>query len=295
MKDDFPRKTADYVGEVTNTDIWSGFEIRPDDVFVCTPPKCGTTWTQTLVRMLITQTADPRVYDNKISPWLDCGFRDRVEQANELNTQSHRRCIKTHTPLDGIQFSPDAQYLVVHRHPVDVHFSMRRHVENMKADWLDYLFPNDLSEAFAMFLNRPSSPKGTDDLTLRSFVHHFRTFWKFRDLPNIHFLHYAELSRDLRGQVARLARIMDIEFEQKLIKDIAEAGSFGSMKNNAKRLERSPGFTSGFHDFAQFFSSGTSNKWEGKLTAEDMERYDACMSELVTPEERLWLEHGCAP
>ncbi|NOD78184.1 sulfotransferase domain-containing protein [Ruegeria sp. HKCCD4332] len=294
MKDDLPQKTTDYVGEVTNTDIWSGFEIRPDDIFVCTPPKCGTTWTQTLVRMLITQTADPGVYDNKISPWLDCGFRDREEQAKTLNAQSHRRCIKTHTPLDGVTFSPDAQYLVVHRHPVDVHLSMRSHVENMKADWLDYLFPDDLSEAFSMFLDRPASSKGTDDLTLGSFIHHFRSFWTFRELPNIHFLHYAELSRDLPGQVSRLANIMDTEISPQLVNDIAEAGSFGSMKNNAQRLEQTPGFTSGFHDFAQFFSSGSSNKWEGKLTSEDMTRYDDSISKLVSPEERLWLERGLA-
>ena len=23
---------------------WAGFEARAGDIFVCTPPKCGTTW-----------------------------------------------------------------------------------------------------------------------------------------------------------------------------------------------------------------------------------------------------------
>ncbi|WP_299900425.1 sulfotransferase domain-containing protein [uncultured Ruegeria sp.] len=295
MKDNLPQRTNEYVGQVTNTDIWSSFDIRPDDIFVCTPPKCGTTWTQTLVRMLITGRADPAVYDNKVSPWLDAGFRDQEEQASQLEAQTHRRCIKTHTPLDGITYSPDATYLVVHRHPVDVHFSLRNHVANMKEDWLDYLFPDDLSEAFAMFLERPASSKGTDDLTLRSIIHHFRSFWGYRQLPNIHFLHYAELSRDLPGQVARIARISDINIDPKLVNDIAEAGSFGSMKNNAERAAQAPGFQTVFHDYAQFFASGTSEKWEGKLTAEDMGRYGACMSELISPEERLWLERGLAP
>ncbi len=292
MSGSFPQRTTEYVGEVTNTDIWSSFAIRPDDIFVCTPPKCGTTWTQTLVRMLITKQADPAIYDNKISPWLDCGFRDRVEQAKSLEAQTHRRCIKTHTPLDGISYSPHAQYLVVHRHPIDVHFSLRKHVENMKDDWLKYLFPDDLSEGFEMFLDRPASSKGTDDLNLATFVYHFQSFWAYRYLPNIHFLHYAELSRDLPGQVARLAGIMGAEVEPELIAEIVQAASFGSMKDNARRLAQTPGFESAFRDYAQFFSSGTSNKWEGKLTADDMARYDARISAMVSEDVRLWLEQG---
>ncbi len=292
MGQSLPQRTKDYVGEVTNTDIWSSFEIRPDDIFVCTPPKCGTTWTQSLVRMLITKTADPATYNNRVSPWVDCGFRDRDEQDALLKAQTHRRCIKTHTPLDGITYSPEATYLVVHRHPVDVHFSLRSHVENMKDDWLDYLFPEDMSEAFAVFLDRPASSKGTDDLTLASFIHHYRSFSTFRHLPNIHFLHYAELSRDLPGQVARLARIMGADVKPAMIDDIAQAGSFGSMKENARRMSQEPGFKSGFQDYAKFFASGTSNKWEGRLTADDIARYDARLSEMASASERAWLEHG---
>jgi len=32
---------------------WAGFEPRPRDIFVCTPPKCGTTWTQAIVASLL--------------------------------------------------------------------------------------------------------------------------------------------------------------------------------------------------------------------------------------------------
>ncbi|TMA51013.1 MAG: sulfotransferase domain-containing protein [Deltaproteobacteria bacterium] len=32
---------------------WAGFEPRPGDIFVCTPPKCGTTWTQAIVASLL--------------------------------------------------------------------------------------------------------------------------------------------------------------------------------------------------------------------------------------------------
>lgn len=287
-----PERVADYVGPVTNTDVWADFTIRADDIFVCTPPKCGTTWTQTLVRMLLTGQADPAVYNNSVSPWLDCGFRDRAAQVALLEAQEHRRCIKTHTPLDGITYDPHAVYLVVHRHPVDVHFSFRDHVLNMKDDWLSYMVEGTVSEAFARFVDFPATPTGTDDLTLASVVHHFQSFWAFRDLPNIHFLHYAELSRDLPGQIRRLARILGIDVTPEAVADLAAAGSFSTMKANARRQSEEPGFQSVFRDPAQFFSTGTGNKWEGRLSAADMQRYGDRADALLPPEERMWLETG---
>jgi aryl sulfotransferase len=32
---------------------WAEFKPRPDDIFICTPAKCGTTWTQTIVANLL--------------------------------------------------------------------------------------------------------------------------------------------------------------------------------------------------------------------------------------------------
>ncbi|SDC69516.1 sulfotransferase domain-containing protein [Ruegeria marina] len=290
-----PQRVTNYVGPVTNTDVWADFTIRADDIFVCTPPKCGTTWTQTLVRMLLTGQADPAVYNNGVSPWLDCGFRDRAAQVEVLERQDHRRCIKTHTPLDGIAYDPRAVYLIVHRHPVDVHFSFRDHIMNMKEDWLSYLFEGTVSEAFRRFVDFPVTPTGTDDLTLAAIVHHFHSFRAYRDLPNLHFFHYAELSRDLPGQIRRLARILDIEVGPAALADFVAAGSFSAMKENARRQSEKPGFQSVFHDFSKFFSTGTGNKWEGRLSAAEMEHYSDRAAALLAPEERTWLETGRLP
>jgi hypothetical protein len=51
-----------------------------------------------------------------------------------FEAQNHRRCIKTHTPFDGIPYDPDCTYIAVYRHPIDAHFSMRRHVANLQED-----------------------------------------------------------------------------------------------------------------------------------------------------------------
>jgi aryl sulfotransferase len=70
-----PSKTVDYKGPITDTSRWQNFKPRPDDIFICTPPKCGTTWTQAIVAMLVFGKADHgdqlAAFDQKIAELLD--------------------------------------------------------------------------------------------------------------------------------------------------------------------------------------------------------------------------------
>ena len=45
-----------YTSIVCDSSRWDGFEFRDGDIIISTPPKCGTTWTQTICALLIFQT-----------------------------------------------------------------------------------------------------------------------------------------------------------------------------------------------------------------------------------------------
>ena len=60
-----------YQGFMADSDRWQRFTLRPDDVVISTPSKCGTTWMQTIVYMLLRQTTDLPVMGT-VSPWLVC-------------------------------------------------------------------------------------------------------------------------------------------------------------------------------------------------------------------------------
>ena len=81
---------------------WDGFEFRPSDIVISTPPKCGTTWTQMLCALLIFDGPEFPAPLSQLSPWLDQTIRPLDEVCAAYDAQQHRRFIKTHTPLDGL-------------------------------------------------------------------------------------------------------------------------------------------------------------------------------------------------
>ena len=192
MAQALPTRSVVYEGPMNNTAIWERFDLRPDDILVVTPPKCGTTWTQIIVTSIIQGRSLGDTEMGQFSKWLDCGFRDRDEIAAFLDGMTVRRCIKSHSPLDGITYDPRCTYFAVYRHPIDVHFSMRKHNENMTLDMLNDRYPDDIHEGFRLFLEDELFNGATDAMDLHSIIHHYKTFKRWEHLPNVHLLHYAD-------------------------------------------------------------------------------------------------------
>ncbi|MCV2868088.1 sulfotransferase domain-containing protein [Defluviimonas sp. WL0002] len=292
MPQALPERSRIYGGRLTDSTIWDRFQLRPDDVFVVTPPKCGTTWTQAILLMLIHGSIGMDKVLDEVSLWLDCGFRDVDERAAMLAAQPHRRCIKSHTPFDGIPYDPSCTYFAVYRHPLDVHFSMRRFALSMNVDLMNDRFPDDVAEGFRMYLDDRSKDGGNDDMTLDSITYHYQSFRRWAHLPNVHLVHYADLQRDLRGQVQRLAGIIGCEHPESFIDAVVEGARFDTMKRNARETVREKG--SVLDDPASFFASGTSNKWERHLTPDQVACYDRRVRELLPEQDLRWLEWGSA-
>lgn len=291
MTDAFPTRSRIYSGTVTDPHNWSVVDLRTDDIFVVTPPKCGTTWMQSIVAMLIFQKPGMDKQIGAVSPWLDSGFKNRDEIAVRLKAQTHRRCIKTHSPLDGIPYDPACSYISIYRHPMDAHFSMRSQVENMVVNLLGDRFPDDIHEAFRMFVQDPSPNGDADSMTLECMVHHYKTLRDWVHLPNVHMFHYADLSRDLSGQISQIAKVLDIDLSPALLASITEGAQFGTMQANAIRIGNSAGPTI-FREKAKFFSTGSSNKWENRLGDDEVKMYQDRIAELLPPNDVHWLENG---
>lgn len=282
-----------YVGPITDSRVWKDFQLRAGDIIVSTPPKCGTTWMQAICLMLIHGRPGMDIELGILSRWLDCAFRDRDEIVTALDGQNHRRCIKTHTALDGITYDPNCIYIAVYRHPVDAHFSMRRMAQKLRIDIMRDRFPRDIRKAFMMFCDDADPDRGSDDMTLYGLVDHYRSFKTWEHLPNVHLFHYADMTRNLPAEICRVARILGYRYSDQVMADIVQGARFDTMQHNAIHHTPDDPNKSAVAP-KDFFHSATSNKWEGRLTDADMTHYTQAISELIPPEDVAWMEWGDA-
>ncbi len=282
-----------YEGTITNSSRWDHYVPRTGDVIVSTPPKSGTTWTQAIVALLFSGDPNVDVNPSHNAPWFDNKMTEVSELVTRLESQPGRRQVKTHTPLDGVPIWDEVSYITVYRHPIDVHFSSRKHVANYRPEIADFLgiteekFPSDPRESFQMFIQGDDLDHGS----LKTIAAHYLRSLEFDDRKNFLRLHYADMKRNLAGQMSRVAAHIGISHSKTTMQQLAKAATFENMKANSSRFTLAAG-QEFWHSDRDFFDSATSNKWEGVLTEDDLSNYEEAISEYLSPEQRSWLEWG---
>ena len=262
---------------------------------------------QRLVALLVFDGPDLPAPMAKVSPWVDMQLAAPAEVAALVEAQTHRRFMKTHTPLDGLPYDETVTYICVGRDPRDVAVSSRHHMQNMNMETFlgrraAAVGLADLEELGAS----TSGPPAVDDatalrawmdadtlatlMTLSFTVGHLRSFWDARDQPNVAMFHYADLLVDLPGQLRRLAAVLGYEISRQRAEQLAAEASFASMRRDAARVV--PNSDIGlWHSSDAFLHSGTTGQWREVFTDDDLAHYDQRVRELAPPDLVEWLHH----
>jgi hypothetical protein len=299
-----PSERVQYRNVVWNSDRWDGFELRSDDVIISTAPKCGTTWMQMQVALLLFRDPDLPAPLATLSPWLEMNTRPLAEVVADLDGQTHRRFIKTHTPLDGLPWADGVTYLHVARDPRDVAQSWDNHMENMNMErfiesraasvGLDDLAelgiegmppppPDDPAERFWLWVEGDS---------LSSLVHPSATFWAAPDRPNVHLSHYGDQLADLTTEMTRLADALGVDPPTAALVDAAQ---FETMKTRSSELMPNSDISL-FHDSRQFFDKARAGEWRELMAEGGAARYDAAVRRASDDDDLLtWLHAGPLP
>lgn len=279
-----------YQGTMSDSSRWERFGFRPDDVVISTPAKCGTTWTQQIVGSLLLDRPVLGVPISEISPWLDMKTRTDDEVFTALDAQTHRRFIKTHTPLDGVPYHESVTYFAVARHPLDVALSDKDHGTNMdreraveliQAATGKPLVPNtttkhpdsdDEHTHLRWFIDNDNAPTGSGPNGLADYCDQISVCWNRRHLPNVHLLHYHDMWNDLAGEMRRVADALGVPVDDDRWHEFVEAATLDSMRGRA--AEAAPEAHVGmWQNTDAFFHKGGRRKWAEVLSDEELARF----------------------
>ncbi len=301
-----PERIHEYRNHHLDSTRWDHFHAREGDIVVTTAYKAGTTWTQRILAALVLGTETDGRGVMEISPWIDARFQGPIESVIEaLDTQDHRRFVKSHLAADGIRFFPEAKYVVVGRDTRDVFMSLWNHYSAYTD--LAYSLFNDTDRPGEEFPRCPAKPGDLwprwiaegwfewepDGWPFWSHHHHLATWWQWRSSPNVYFIHFADMLADTEGEMRRLAEFCEIDVPDARWPGIVDAVQLDAMRKEARGDDPSgdPAAMIFEGGVDRFLFKGTNGRWRGVLTDDDLTGYEQAAATL-DPALRVWLEGG---
>jgi aryl sulfotransferase len=286
---------------------WEHYRPRPTDIVIATYPKCGTTWMQQIVGLLVFQTPEPRAI-MEISPWIDRRFPEPIEAlVARIEAQNHRPFLKSHLPLDGLPIYDEVKYIHVARDGRDACMSFHNQVSGFTPQMLDALdrtgleddtirrpyprFTEDSARYFQRWLSEGVVPGHQDGTPTVSFFDFERSWWEQQHLSNLLLVHYNDLKADLPGEMRRVADFLGISVSPEVWPQLVEAARFEAMRRDGAVLMGSVAAT--FRGgSSRFFHKGTNERWRGIFREDDLLVYDAKVRAKLSPACARWVAHG---
>lgn len=246
----------------------NSFELRPDDVWVVSYPKSGTTWVQQIVKLLRNGGKDDGRKITDAIPFVDSVTKDPIfyYQVN-LHELPFPRAFKSHFTYDvmpcGLPSTKPCKYIYVARNPKDVvvslfHFLQAHKVLPPDVKWGDFL---------SMYM------KG--DVGYGSWFDHVLGWWAHKDDPNVLFLKYEDMKKDLNGSVQKIATFIGCTVNKEQLEAVVKQCEFQSMKSNPQA-----NYTwESAHQANSFMRKGVVGDWKNHFTDEESAQFDTLCAE----------------
>jgi hypothetical protein len=263
---------------VSSPDVFAkakAYRPTPQDVFVATQMRCGTTWMQQIVFEIVTRgrgdlTDAGYGHLYAVSPWIDAINSVSMTDA-PLVGDPPTRIVKCHLPADLCPYSPDARYIYVTRHPVSCFASIVDYNRSL-------LGP--LTPPLDVFADWYCS----DRMYWRPWPQHVEGWWQWAQRkPNVLFVHFEEMTKDLPGAIDRVAAFLGCALTSDERARIAERCGFRAMKAMEEYFEMAPP-TMFSVSGGQFLASGKATRHEDTTPEISRRIADYCLDALSTAE-----------
>ncbi len=202
------------------------------DVFLCSYFKSGSHWLMQIALQITHRGHAEYEHLYDLVAWPDLmpgpreGFAIPVDDETPWRTSpTGLRVIKTHLEYEGLPHSDAARYIALVRDPKSVCVSGFHFV---RALGMAPLLSN-VEDMIGPFL-RGQGP-------FPAWAVHLASYWRIRARPNVLFLVYEDMSKDLPGTVRKMADFMGVALTAEEADEVCRRSSFAYMKANAAKLQ----------------------------------------------------------
>ncbi len=144
--------------------------------------------------------------------------------------------------------------------------------------------PDDIRQYWRDWLDQDGHP-------FWPFWDNVRSWWAQRELPNVLFVHFSALKRNMPGEVRNIARFLDIPIDESRWHDIVAYCSFDWMKQHAAQSVPLGGaFWDGGAEV--FINKGVNGRWRDTLTPKESAEYEARCERELGDDCARWLASG---
>ncbi|XP_062536360.1 luciferin sulfotransferase [Armigeres subalbatus] len=267
------------------------FQARSDDVWIATYPRSGTTWTQEMVWLICNNLDFQAARSEPLTkrfPFFefhifmhgemkkqflmeneDSTNKQFIEDASKpayefLESAKTRRFIKTHFPFSLLPpsiFKTGSKVIYLARNPSDVvvsyyHLNRLYRTQGYQGDFETFYnyFENDLTAW---------SPYWT----------HLKQGWQARCLPNVLFMFYENMNKNLSDTIRTVAKFLDKNISDENVVKLMDHLSIENCKNNPSMNGSELKEVKILNDNTQgFIRKGKVNSSEKELTDEIKQR-----------------------
>jgi hypothetical protein len=226
---------------------------KPEDVFVVTQMKCGTTWMQHVVFQVLYRGKGDLVETGRamyaISPWLEGRKSIPIQDSKPVGKERPSRIIKTHLPAQLCPFNTQARYIYVARNPISCF-----------ASCIDFVVTNigpmaPGIDAFEKWFTTP------DLMWWGTWTDHVRGWWdQARQHPeNVLFVYFEDMKKDLTATVRQVAKFLNVApLNDEELADVVHKCGFAYMQEHQDNFEMHPPHI--LQTEAEMFVSGSADR-----------------------------------
>ncbi|XP_006884027.1 PREDICTED: sulfotransferase 1C1-like [Elephantulus edwardii] len=247
--------------------IWN-FQARPDDLFIATYPKSGTTWTQEIMNMILHDgdvdkcNQKPLYVKQHMLEWvLPDGSLD-VESVNEMNSP---RIVRTHLPFHLMPPSilgKKCKIIYMARNGKDClvsyyHFSRMTKLFPDPGTWEEFI------ETFK-----------AGKVQWGSWYNHVKGWWAAKDKHHILYLFYEDMKEDPKREILKILKFLEKEISEEILNKVIYHTSFDIMKQNPMANYTTLPISIMDHSICPFMRKGMPGDWKNHFTVAQNEEFD---------------------